>query len=188
VITERQVERGDRVTGDFGAAGTFFYNIARLEQLRIEIDVPQSFAMKVKSGTPAKITFAEIPGKTFDATVVRTSQSINQTSGTMRSELVMDNPDMTLPAGLSGQVILDIGRDLGCVLVPGNALILRQGQQLAAIVDAEDKIAFRPVQLGRDLGSEVEICSGLAISDRVILSPNALLKAGDKVAVVKPVG
>jgi multidrug efflux pump subunit AcrA (membrane-fusion protein) len=93
----------------------------------------------------------------------------------MRSELVMDNPDVTLPAGLSGQVLLDIGRDFGCVLVPGNALILRQGQQLAAIVDAEDKIAFRPVQLGRDLGSEVEICSGLAISDRVILSPNALL-------------
>jgi RND family efflux transporter MFP subunit len=185
VIIERQVERGDRVTGDFGATGTFFYNIARLEKLRIEIDVPQSFALKVRPGTPAKMTFAELPDKAFDATVVRTSQLIDQTSGTMRAELVMDNPDFLLPAGLTGQVILDVERDAPCVLIPGNALVVRQGQQFVAIVDADDKIAFRPVRLGRDLGAEAEICSGLAVADRVILSPNALLKPGDAVEILK---
>lgn len=187
VIIERQVERGDRVTGDMGAAGSYFYNIARLDQLRIEIDVPQSFALKVKTGTPATITFAEMPDAQFDAKVVRTSQAINQTSGTMRAELVMDNPGLTLPAGLTGQVVLDIERDSPCVLVPGNALVVRQGQQFAAVADAEDKIVFRPVQLSRDLGTDAEICSGLSLSDRVILSPNALLKAGDKVAIAKPI-
>jgi RND family efflux transporter MFP subunit len=187
VIIERQVERGDRVNGDFGAAGSYFYNVARLEQLRIEIDVPQSVALKVRPGTPAKMTFAEMPGQQFDAKVVRTSQAINQTSGTMRAELVMDNPELTLPAGLTGQVLLDIERDSPCVLVPGNALVVRQGQQFAAIADAQDKIVFRPVQISRDLGVEAEVCAGLTLSDRVIVSPNALLKAGDKVDVVKPV-
>jgi RND family efflux transporter MFP subunit len=185
IIIERQVERGDRVTGDFGATGTFFYNIARLEKLRIEIDVPQSFALKVRPGTPAKMTFAELPDKAFDATVVRTSQLIDQTSGTMRAELVMDNPDFLLPAGLTGQVTLDVERDAACVLIPGNALVVRQGQQFVAIVDADQKIAYRPVRIGRDLGAEAEICSGLAVADRVILSPNALLKPGDPVEIVK---
>ena len=104
------------------------FNVARLEQLRIEIDVPQSVALKVKPGTPAKMTFAEMPGQQFDAKVVRTSQAINQVSGTMRAELVMDNPGLTLPAGLTGQVLLDIERDSPCVLVPGNALVVRQGR------------------------------------------------------------
>lgn len=185
IIIERQVERGDRVTGDFGATGTFFYNIARLEKLRIEIDVPQSFALKVRPGTPAKMTFAELPDKAFDATVVRTSQLIDQTSGTMRAELVMDNPDFLLPAGLTGQVTLDVERDAACVLIPGNALVVRQGQQFVATVDADHKIAYRPVRIGRDLGAEAEICSGLAAADRVILSPNALLKPGDTVEIVK---
>ena len=186
VIIERQVERGDRVNGDLGVAGSYFYNIARLEQLRVEIDVPQSFALKVQPGTPAKMTFAELPDTTFDAKVMRVSQSINQTSGTMRAELVMDNPNLTLPAGLTGQVLLDVERDAACVLVPGNALMVRQGQQFAAIAKADDTIEFRAVRLGRDLGGEAEICSGLKLSDRVILSPNALLKAGDKVDVIKP--
>ncbi len=130
IIIERQVERGDRVTGDFGATGTYFYNIARLDQLRIEIDVPQSFALKVKPDTPASVTFAEVPERTFDAKVVRTSQAIDQTSGTMRAELVMDNPGLMLPAGLTGQVVLDIERDAPCVLVPGNVLVVRQGCNL----------------------------------------------------------
>lgn len=186
VIIERQVERGDRVTGDFGATGTYFYNVARLEQLRIEIDVPQSFALKVAPGTPAKLTFAEIPDRQFDAKVVRTSRAIDQTSGTMRAELVMDNPGYVLPAGLSGQVILDVERDAPCVLVPGNALVVRQGEQFAAVVEAEEKIAFRKVRVGRDLGAEAEVCSGLTPADRVVLSPNALLKPGDQVEVVKP--
>jgi membrane fusion protein, multidrug efflux system len=64
---------------------------------------------------------------------------------------------------------------------------VRQGQQFAAIVDAQEKIVFRPVQISRDLGVEAEVCAGLTLSDRVIVSPNALLKAGDKVDVVKPV-
>ena len=187
VIIERQVERGDRVTGDFGATGTFFYNVARLEQLRIEIDVPQSFALKVTPGTPAKFTFAEIPDRQFDAQVVRTSRSIDQTSGTMRAELVMANSDFSLPAGLSGQVILDVERDTPCVLVPGNALVVRQGEQFAAVVGADEKIAFRKVRVGRDLGAEAEVCAGLTLDDRVVLSPNALLKPGDRVEVAKPV-
>ncbi len=187
VIIERQVERGDRVTGDFGGAGTYFYNIARLEKLRVEIDVPQSFALKVTEGTPAKFTFAELPDRKFDAKVVRTSRSIDQTSGTMRAELVMENTDFALPAGLSGQVVLDVARDVPCVLVPGNALVVRQGEQFAAVVDAEEKIAFRKVGVGRDLGAEAEVCSGLTMDDRVVLSPNALLKPGDTVEVVKPV-
>lgn len=187
VIIERQVERGDRVSGDMGAAGSYFYNIARLEQLRVEIDVPQSFALAVTPGTPAKFTFAEIPDRKFDAKVVRTSRSIDQTSGTMRAELVMENTDLALPAGLSGQVVLDVARDAACVLVPGNALVVRQGEQFAAVVEADDKIAFRKVRVGRDLGSEAEVCSGLKIDDRVVLSPNALLKPGDIVEVAKPV-
>lgn len=189
VIIERQVERGDRVSGDMGGAGggAYFYNIARLEKLRIEIDIPQSFALKVKPGTPAKLTFPEMPDRKFDAQVVRTSQSIDQTSGTMRAELVMDNDDLSLPAGLSGTVVLDVERAAPCVQVPGNALVVRQGEQYAAVVEPDDTIAFRKVRLGQDLGAAAEVCSGLTLDDRVVLSPNALLKPGDKVEVVKPV-
>lgn len=188
VILARQVERGDRVSGDAGAAGTYLYHVGRLDELRVEIDVPQSHALKVKPGTAAKMSFAELPGRSFEAKVARTSQAVDAASSTMRAELVMENKDLALPAGLNGQVQLDVERDGACVLIPGNALVVQQGNQLVAVAQADDTIAFRSVALGRDLGNEVEVCSGLGASDRVIMSPNALLKAGDKVEVMQPSG
>ena len=156
IITARQVERGDRVQGDASSSAVYLYSIARLEQLRVEIDVPQSLALKVKTGTTAKMVFAELPGRPFEAKVVRTSQSVDAGSSTMRAELAMDNPGLMLPAGLNGQVLLDVEREGACFQVPGNTLLVQQGNQTVALADAEDKIAFRPVGIGRDLGNEVE--------------------------------
>ncbi len=179
------MERATGVTGDFGATGTYFYNIARLDRLRIEIDVPQSFALKVKPDTPASVTFAEVPERTFDAKVVRTSQAIDQTSGTMRAELVMDNR-----ASCCGRTH-GAGRPrhrtgCPCVLVPAMCSWFGRGCNLPPSSIKTTEISFRPVRIGRDLGTEAEVCSGLALDDRVILSPNALLKAGDKVLIAKP--
>ena len=54
---------------------------------------------------------------------------------------------------------------------------------MAELEDGEDKVTFRKVSVGRDFGERVEIVAGLEPSDRVILSPNALLREGDTVAV-----
>lgn len=186
VIIARTVERGDRVGGDGASTASYLYNIARLEQLRIEVDIPQSLALKVVPGTPAKMIYAELPGQTFEAKVVRTSQAIDAASSTMRAELLMDNPGLKLPAGLNVQVVFEIERAAPCVQVPGNALLLQQGKQFIAVAETGDTIAFRPVEIGRDLGNEVEVCTGLKAEDRVIMSPNALLKAGDKVEIIPP--
>lgn len=185
-IIARQVERGDRVLGDSAPASNYLYIIARLEQLRVEIDVPQSLALKVRPGTSAKMIFAELPGAAVEAKVVRVSQAVDPASSTMRAELVMDNPKLALPAGLNGQVLMDVDRDVACLQVPGNALLIQQGNQNVAVAAEGDTIALRPVVIGRDLGNEIEICSGLNGDDRVILSPNALLKPGDKVEVIRP--
>lgn len=185
-IIARQVEHGDRVGGDSSPVSSFLYTVARLDQLRIEIDIPQSLALKVKSGTSARMIFAELPGQSFDAKVVRTSQAVDAASSTMRAELLMENTNQQLPTGLNGQVLLDVERDGVCFQVPGNSLLVQQGNQLVAVADAEDKVAYKPVLIGRDLGNDIEICSGLVATDRVILSPNALLKAGDKVELIQP--
>ena len=186
VIIARNVERGDRVGGDGASTASYLYNIARLEQLRIEVDVPQSLALKVLPGTAAKMIYAELPGQTFEAKVVRTSQAVDAASSTMRAELVMDNPGLKLPAGLNVQVAFEVQRPAPCLQVPGNALLVQQGKQLVAVAEQGDTIAFRNVDIGRDLGNAVEVCTGLKAEDRVIMSPNALLKAGDKVEIIPP--
>lgn len=185
-VVARAVERGDRISASDSQPSAPLFRIARLDELRVELDVPQTDTLKVRIGNAGKVTFAELPGEVFSAKVVRRAGLIEQASSTMRAELTMSNPDERIPAGLTGLVALDITRDNAPVTVPTNTLVTRGGQQQVAVADlehGEDKVTFRKVTVGRDFGERVEIVAGLEPSDRVILSPNALLREGDKVAV-----
>lgn len=179
-IVARNVDRGDKVSADTQSAN-YLFRIAHLDELRVEIDVPQSVALSVKVGASGKITFAELPNEVFAARVVRVSGLIDPQSSTMRAELLMPNPEQKIPAGLNGQVLLEVARAVPAYLVPSNTIVVREGRQNVVIVDAGSKVALRSVTIGRDLGEKVEVVSGLTASDLVILSPNALLKAGDQV-------
>ncbi|HRO49821.1 MAG TPA: efflux RND transporter periplasmic adaptor subunit [Hyphomicrobium sp.] len=182
-VVARAVERGDRITTSDAQSGGPLFRIARLDELRIEIDIPQTAALKVRPGGAARVTFAELPGETFEAKIVRSAGLIDQASSTMRAELMMANPEKRIPAGLTGLVSLDVARDRMPVSVPTNTLVTRNGRQKVTVVSDKGTVAFRPVTVGRDFGERVEIVAGLTEQDRVILAPNALLREGDKVEV-----
>lgn len=185
-VVARQVERGDKVSGDVTQQGGYLLRIARIDELKIEIDVPQSSAMLVKNGAAAKIVFAELPGEALTARVIRSAGLIEQTSSTMRAELIMPNPENRVPAGLNGQVIIDMPAASGAVTVPTNTLLTREGRQMVAVADAQSRVQLRSVSVARDLGERVVINSGLTVEDRVIVSPNALLRVGEDVEIVVP--
>lgn len=182
-IVERRVERGNKIVASQSQQDGYLYRIARMDELRVEVDVPQSAALKITPGTPTKVTFLELPRETFEANVERASGLIDPSSGTMRVELLMKNPELRIPAGLNGEVVLDLREDEGTVLVPNNTILTRNGRQMVAIVDGENKVRFRPIAVARDLGTRVVVSTGLSPSDRVIVSPNALLNDGDVVDV-----
>jgi multidrug efflux system membrane fusion protein len=182
-VVARAVERGDRISATDSQPSAPLFRIARLDELRVELDVPQTDALKVRIASKAKVVFSELPAEVFTAEVVRRTGVIDQVSSTMRAELAMPNPEERIPAGLTGIVTLDVARDRAPVTVPTNTLVTRDGRQKVAVVEGDDEVTFRPVTVGRDFGERIEIVSGLEPSDRVILAPNALLREGDKVAV-----
>ena len=185
-IVARQVERGDKVSADGSQQGNYLLRLAALTTLKIEIDVPQSSAMLVHPGAEAKVTFAELPGEKRNARVIRSAGLIEQASNTMRAELLMPNADQRIPAGLNGQVVIEIAEQSGAVTVPTNTLLTRGGKQMVALVDNDSRVVLKPVSVARDLGERIVIAAGLTVDDRVIVSPNALLRPGDVVDVIAP--
>ena len=51
------------------------FRVAQLETLRIYVGVPQSIASAVQVGMSAAVTFADLPGREFQARVTRTAGS-----------------------------------------------------------------------------------------------------------------
>lgn len=185
VISQRNVERGDRVVGDQAGAATPLFELVALDTLRVLVDVPQSAVMQVKPGLRAAVTFPELPGETFDAEVVHIARRIDATAGGMRTELRLPNPDLRLPAGMVGQATLQVPRANGSALVPISAVIQRGDGAHVAVVTAEGTLVFRDVTLGRNMGTNIEITQGVAVGEAVVLSPNAMLQDGAAV-VAKP--
>jgi len=73
--------------------------------------------------------------------------------------------------------------DPNIVRIPTSALVFREhGMEVAAIGSA-DTVELRPIKLGRNLGTEVEVVQGLKLSDRLINSPPDSLATGDKVRI-----
>jgi membrane fusion protein (multidrug efflux system) len=186
VVAARNFDRGDRVRGDAATAEGWLYQLVRLDTLRFTLSAAPDLALRLTAGTKAQVRFSEFPGRSFAATVARSSRVFDPTAGTMRVELQVENPDLTLPAGLTGTAVFELAPAPGTFLVPTNTIISRAGQNSLATVK-DGTVSFVDVSLGRNLGATVEVTSAaLSPKTAVIVNPNALFRPGDAVSVAAP--
>lgn len=82
------------------------------------------------------------------------------------------------------QVKFVFNREASPVLIPSAAVVTRAEGTKVGVMDDRKKVHYRPVQLGRDYGAEVEVLSGLAAGDTIVVRPGDDLSEG---TVVDPV-
>jgi membrane fusion protein, multidrug efflux system len=181
VVTARNVDIGDLVNAG-GNTGRALFQVADVHRMRIYVQVPQAFLAELAPGVKATL---HLPGQkeTFEAQLVSTSNAVTETSRTSLVELQADNPDNKLWPGAFAEVHFHIPADPNSLTVSLTALIFgAKGMQVAAL-DADDKVALKPVVVGRNLGNKIQIESGLSLADRLVDSPLESIQTGDKVNV-----
>jgi RND family efflux transporter MFP subunit len=181
VVTARNVELGMLINS--GGSGQPLFEVSDLHRVRIYVQVPQSFSAGLVPRMKAKFEMPQYPGVQFEATLSHISKSINASSHSMQVELQADNAAGKFFGGSYCNVHFELPSDPNLVKLPSTALVTgNQGTQVA-VLGSDNKVVFKNVQLGRDLGDSVEIAAGLSPSDRVINSPPETLAAGDMVRV-----
>ncbi|MHB8272844.1 efflux RND transporter periplasmic adaptor subunit [Bradyrhizobium sp.] len=181
VVTARNIELGMLINP--GGSGQPLFEVSDLHRVRIYVQVPQSFSAGLVPGMKATFEMPQYPGVQFDATLSHVSKSINASSHSMQVELQADNAAGKFFGGSYCNVHFEIPSDANLVKLPSTALVTgNQGTQVA-VLDGNNKVVLKNVQLGRDLGDSVEITAGLSASDRVINNPPETLAAGDTVRV-----
>ncbi|MCK1568339.1 efflux RND transporter periplasmic adaptor subunit (plasmid) [Bradyrhizobium sp. 183] len=183
VVTARNVELGMLINS--GGSGQPLFEVSDLHRVRIYVQVPQSFTAGLTVGMKATFEMPQYPGARFEATLSHVSKSINQNSHSMQVELQADNAAGKFYGGSYCNVHFEIPTDAHLVKVPSTVLITdNQGTRIATL-DSNDKVVFRSVQLGRDLGDSVEVLAGLSPAERIINNPPETLAAGDAVRVAQ---
>ena len=179
----------DLVNAGAGApTNSALFDVAKVAKLRLYVRVPQGDSARLRPGVTATMTVPEYPGQTFPATLTTTANAVSDSSGTLLVELIVDNGARNLKAGDYAQVKFDLpgapSAGAATLRLPSSALLFRKTGMEAALVDSDNRIRLQHVTVGRDLGTSMEINSGLTAADRVVNNPPDSLANGELVRVI----
>src|SRR6201990_656429 len=183
IVTARDTDVGALINGG-GGSGPPMFVVSDVTKLRVYVNVPQNYVPAIKIGAKAVLTMPEYPNRSFAATVEASSQAVDVSSRTTRMQLALDHSRGGLMPGGYASVKLSLQREAVPLHIPASALIFNQNGLSVATVGANDKVLFKKITIARDLGKEIELASGLAADDRIIVAPPDGLADGDQVRVV----
>jgi RND family efflux transporter MFP subunit len=184
VVTQRNVDVGDLIDAGSGTSRALFA-LAQSDPLRVYVQLPQAYAQNVSVGQNVVVTQAELPGQQFHGTVTHISGAIDVPTRSLQIEVTLPNPDDKLRPGAYVQVAVPTPAHAQ-LSVPGNALLFRAEGPRVAVVDAKGNVALRKIVIARDLGQSLEIESGIAMNDRIIINPSDSIADGDHVQITQP--
>jgi membrane fusion protein (multidrug efflux system) len=182
VVTSRQTDIGALINSG-GGTGPAMFVVSDIKKLRVYVDVPQNYVPSIKMGAKAILTMPDYPNRTFPATVEASSQAVNVSTGTTQMQLGLDNSSEELMPGGYASVRMSLARENAPLHVPASALIFNQSGLRVATVTPDDKVLFKTVTIARDLGRDIELGSGIAPEDRIIVAPPDGIADGDQVRV-----
>jgi RND family efflux transporter MFP subunit len=184
VITARNIDIGSLIQAGDNSPKAELFHMAATDKLRLFVPVPEVYTNQVRTGSHVVVTSDAIPDAKFTGTIARNSNAIDISSRTLNVEVDVINADHKLLPGQYAFIHLPIPPSSSSMTLPSGALLFR-AEGLRVGVVREGRVQLVPIEVGHDYGAKVEITSGLAPQDQVILNPPDSLAQGERVKVEK---
>ncbi len=183
VITKRNVDTGTLINSGNGGVAQQLFVLAQTDPIRVFVNVPESSASSIRPGIGAYLELTQFPGQKFEGKVARTSESIDLSTRTLNTEVDVPNKSSLLLPGGFAQVHLQVKASGQRLQVPVNSLLFRSEGLRAIVIDANQKARLRPLVIGRDYGTTLEVLGGINADDWIVLNPPDSLEEGQEVHV-----
>ena len=179
VITARNYDAGDMY-----AMSAPIFTVEQIKPVKLLVAVSESDYSKVKKGNKVTITAEAFPGRTFEGRIQRIYPTVDPTTRTFNVEVVVANNDKTLRPGMFVRVLVNFGTNRN-VVIPDVAVVKQQGsgERFVYVLNEDGTVSYEKVVLGRRMGAEYEVLSGLKDSAMVVTGGQIRLKDGIKVSV-----
>jgi cobalt-zinc-cadmium efflux system membrane fusion protein len=173
VVIEREAVRGQ-----LADPGHALFRVADLGTLWLTVHAFERDAVRVRVGASAEVSFAAIPGRRSPGRVTLVGRRVDPASRTIPVRIDLPNDDGSLRPGMSATARLALGDETTTIVaVPGASLQRLHQGWCVFLPKSEGAFEVRPVGRGRDLSGEVEVVSGLAPGETVVVDGAFLLKA-----------
>jgi len=180
-VTARNFDVGDM----FSLSGPIFV-VQQVIPVKLLVGISESEYTKVKRGDKVSLTVDALPGRTFSGKVERLYPTIDPLTHTFKAEVVVSNTDRVLRPGMYARVNVNFG-DRNSVVVPDQAIVKQEGTgtRFIYVLNPDSTVSYLPIEIGRHMGSEYEVLSGLQDGQTVVVKGQTALRDGIKVNVLK---
>lgn len=192
-VSKAAVTAGNLVTGGSSAA-TLLTTIVSIDPIYVSFEGDEQVYLKYTelarrgerpssrdAANPVKMGLANEDGYPHSGTMVFVDNQIDPRTGTIRARAAFDNKDGYFTPGLFARVKLFGHNTFPAVLVDDRAIGTDQSQKFVYVVDADNKVAYRTVKIGRLTDGLRIVQSGLAPGESVVVNGLQRVHPGDVV-------
>jgi RND family efflux transporter MFP subunit len=182
VITARLADTGALIQGGTSASSGAgpVVRLAEVSKLRLVLPVPESAAAQIHLGDPVKARIQAL-NQDFEGKVSRFSDSLDRQTRTMETEIDFANKDGRLIPGMYAEATLSLAKNANELCVPLEAVARNNNEATALIVNKNNEIEERKIKLGFEGEAYVQVLSGVAEGDRVVIGSRSQFHPGQKV-------
>lgn len=158
--------------------------IVRLSQsglLRLRVPVPEDDVKFVHDGDLLQVRVDAV-GRSFTGKIVRFTRDVNAETRTMETEVDVENRDLSIAPGMYANTALQLAHVSGVVTIPTESLVLSGHRQTVYVLDGENHVHLRNVEIGLTGTKLAEIKSGLSPGDRVLVGGQDKYNEGEQVS------
>ena len=174
----RQVSEGAYV-----AAGTDIARLEKIDQLKLDFRVPETFLAQLKVGLGVNAAVDAFPQASFPGKVYAIEPAVDEQTRTILARARVANPDLKLRPGMFARVNLTLGVRENAVWIPEEAIVPR-GQDSFVFRIVDGKAELVQVQTGTRKVGEVEIMKGVAAGDLIVTEGTQRLAPGMQVSII----
>lgn len=169
--------------GAFVAVGTPVVNIEKIDGLKVDFKVPETYLTSITVGQVIDVAVDAIPGRVFAGEIYAIDPQVDVNGRALQVRARIDNKDLVLRPGLFARILIKGAVQRDVVMVPESAILPRSGNSFVFRV-ADGKAREVRVKLGDRSNAKVEIISGIAPGDVIVTAGQHKLRDGAAVEVV----
>ena len=181
VVTARNFDNGDLYT----STQTPVLVVQQITPVKLMVNVSEPNFPKVTKGMAVKVKLDVYEGEEFEGKVSLVYPTIDAATHTFPVEITLANANKRVRPGMFARVIMNFGSK-NHVVVPDMAIVKRAGSgDRYVYVYNNGKVSYNKVELGRRMGTEYELVSGVDNNSQVVIAGQTRLADGVEVEVIQ---
>lgn len=179
IVTARLVDIGSNVQ-----MNSIIANVVDISKLKVRLNVSERDAFRLKVGGSVTVSTEVYPGEAFEGKIASISSKADDAHTYPVEVILPNNGKHPLRAGMFGRITFLSVKDNESLTIPREALL--GSMKNAQVFVVENGIAkLRKVIIGSEVGTNLEVLSGLTLGESIVVNGQNNLKDNVAVNVVK---